>query len=234
MNGDEARETVLVVEDDPRVLRLEREVLEREGYTTLEAQDGEQALTTIVHKTPSLVLLDLYLPRLDGFTVCRRVREFSQVPIIVVTAKGSDEDKIRGFDAGADDYVTKPFSVNELVARVKAVLRRARPAADDQQLEPLLQVNQLTIDFAKNRVTMAGADVALTATEHRLLAYLARNAGRILTPDQILASVWGEGYEGEANLLRVTVARLRHKLGDDAKDPRYVVTRPGIGYSLAK
>lgn len=226
------KKTLLVVDDDPRIQRLERQILEREGYAVVQAIDGQEALQVVVDKNPVLVLLDVHMPRLDGFTVCQRVREFSQVPIVVVTGKGSEEDKIRGFEVGADDYVTKPFSPRELVARVKAVLRRASLGPAVEEAEPAVQVGDLQVDFSAHKVTVAGQEITLTATEYRLLAYLARNAGRVLTPDQILERVWGEEYLGEAHLLRVTLARLRQKLGDDAREPRYILTKPGIGYSL--
>ncbi|HEX78243.1 MAG TPA: response regulator transcription factor [Dehalococcoidia bacterium] len=223
---------VLVVDDDVHILRLMQRILELEGYRVLLASNGEAALDTFVKETPDLVLLDIMMPGMDGYTVCQRIREFSQVPIIMVTAKGNDQEKVRGLDAGADDYVTKPFSSKELAARVRAVLRRT--ALWEERPEPAFHFNDLAIDFARHRVTLGGQEVNLTATEYRLLSYLARNAGRVVTPDQILERVWGEEYLGESHLLQVNIARLRQKLKDDAKNPKYILTRPGIGYALMK
>jgi len=224
--------SVLVVDDDVHILRMTGRILELEGYRVLTASNGEIALDIFDKETPDLVLLDIMMPGMDGYTVCQRIREFSQIPIIMVTAKGNDEEKVQGLDAGADDYVTKPFSSKELAARVRAVLRRA--TLWDERPEPAFCSNELVVDFASHRVTLTGGELDLTATEYRILSYLARNAGRVLTPDQILEKVWGEEYIGETHLLQVNIARLRQKLGDDAKNPRYILTRPGIGYSMMK
>lgn len=224
---------ILVADDDPRILLLERQILEKERYAVLAARDGQEALDLIVEKAPQLILVDVHMPRVDGLTVCRLVREFSQLPIIVVTVMGSDDDKVLGFEAGADDYITKPFLPKEFIARVKAVLRRTSVR---EGLGPLADFGSgdLLVEFAKHRVTIGEREIALSGTEYRLLAWLAQNAGSILTPDQILERVWGEEYVGEAHLLRVTIGRLREKLGDDARNPTYLLTRPGIGYSLKK
>lgn len=222
---------VLVVEDDPRVLRLEQLVLEKEGYTVVTAGTGEEALDTLAEISPSLVVLDIGLPGMDGFTACRRIREFSQVSIIMVTGRDFNEDKINGLEVGADDYVTKPFSPNELAARVKAALRRS--SMGNVAIEPTVQVGDLFLDFASNRVVLSNREVLLSDTEYRLLSYLARNAGRIVTRDQILERIWGEEYVGEDHLLHVTIGRLRQKLDDPARRPRYILTRRGIGYSFA-
>jgi DNA-binding response OmpR family regulator len=221
---------VLVVEDDPRVLRLEQMVLEKEGYSVAHVDSGEEALEALAEINPSLVLLDVGLPGIDGFTTCRRIREFSPVPIIMVTGKDFNEDKVRGLEMGADDYITKPFSPNELAARVKAALRRS--SMTGEVMTPTIQVGELFLDFARNRVVVASKEVLLSDTEYRLLCYLARNAGRIITRDQILARIWGEEYIGEDHLLHVTVGRLRQKLEDPAREPRYILTRRGIGYSF--
>ncbi|MFC1934501.1 response regulator transcription factor [Chloroflexota bacterium] len=224
--------SVLVVDDDVRILRMIQGILELEGYRVLSAGSGEDALDALGKETPDLVLLDIMMPGMDGYTVCRRIREFLQIPVIMVTAKGGDEEKVQGLDAGADDYVAKPFSSSELAARIRAVLRRTtlwneRPA-------PAFHFHNLVIDFAGHKVTSGSQEVDLTATEYRLLSYLVRNAGRVVTPDQILERVWGEEYVGETHLLQVNMARLRQKLGDDAKNPRYILTRPGIGYMVTK
>lgn len=221
---------VLVVEDDPRILRLEQMVLEKEGYTVLTAGSGEEALDTLAEISPSLVVLDIGLPGMDGFATCYRIREFSQVSIIMVTARDFNEDKVKGLEIGADDYITKPFSPNELAARVKAALRRT--VMNSEVKEPTVQVGDLFVDFNSNRVMLANREVFLSDTEYRLLTYLARNAGRIVTRDQILERIWGEEYTGEDHLLHVTIGRLRQKLEDPARKPKYILTRRGIGYSF--
>jgi len=207
-------------------------ILQLEGYRVLKASGGESALDMFDEETPDLVLLDIMMPIVDGYTVCRRIREFSQIPIIMVTAKGNDEEKVAGLDAGADDYVTKPFSSSELAARVRAVLRRTR--LWNEQPKPAFCYEDLVVDFARHRVTVGEREVNLTATEYRVLSYLARNTGRVVTPDQILERVWGEEYIGDTHLLQVNIARLRKKLDDNAGVPRYILTRPGIGYMMAK
>lgn len=223
---------VLVVDDDVRMLRMVRRILELESYRIIIAGNAEAALDVFDSENPDMVLLDVMMPGMDGYTACQRIREFSQIPIIMVTARSIDEEKVRGLDSGADDYITKPFSASELTARVRAVLRRA-PLRDEIQ-EPILKCGDLVIDFGRQRVTLDGQYLNLTATEHRLLSYLARNADRILTPNQILEKVWGEKYLGETNLLQANITRLRKRLKDSAKNPKYILTRPGIGYMMVK
>jgi len=220
--------SILVVDDDVRMLRMMQRTLELEGYRVLTAASGQAALDVFDEETADLMILDIVMPGIDGYTVCQRVREFSQIPIIIVTAKDSDEEKIAGLDAGADDYVTKPFSARELVARVRAVLRRT--TLWDERPEPAFHSHDLIVDFARHRVTLGGQEVNLTAIEHRLLSRLVRNAGRVVTHDQILEAVWGEEYVGEHHLLRVNIGRLRQKLGDDSKEPRFIATKIGIGF----
>ena len=222
--------SVLVVDDDTHILRMLQRMLELEGYCVLTASNGVAALDIFDEKTPELVLLDIMLPDIDGYTVCRNIREFSQLPIIMITAKDNDQEKVQGLDAGADDYVTKPFSSNELVARVRAVLRRTR--LWDEHHEPAFSFQDLAIDFVRHKVTVGSQEVNLTATEYRLLAYLVHNAGRVVTPDQIIQAVWGEEYIGEAHLLQVNMARLRQKLKDNARNPKYILTKSGIGYMM--
>ena len=224
--------SVLVVDDDAHMLLMMQRVLELEGYRVLKVSNGEAAIDMLVEETPELVLLDIMMPTVDGYNVCRQIREFSQIPIIMVTAKGSDEEKVEGFDAGADDYVTKPFSAEELTARVRAVLRRTK--LGDERSESPFQSDALVIDFAQHRVTLSGQEVNLTATEYRLVSYLARNAGQVLTSAQILEKVWGEDYFGEIHVLQVNMARIRKKMGDDPKAPRFITTRTGIGYMFLK
>src|SRR5579884_1824161 len=225
--------TIVVADDDPQLLRLVARNLEMEGYTTHTASDGQQALDLVESKAPDLVLLDVMMPRLDGFTVCHRIREFSSVPVIIVTARGQDQDKVRGLDLGADDYLTKPFSVDELLARVRAVLRRAHLSANEHAQQPTITIGDLTIDYSQHLVSVHGREVTLTPTEYRLLAYLAQNAGRIVTQDMLLEEVWGAEYVGESHMLQVNINRLRRKLEADPVHPRYVQTKVGVGYFLA-
>ncbi len=229
-----ARKTrVLVVDDDIRLLRMMRRMLEMEGYAVITASDGETALQLLDgEEAPDLMLLDVMMPGLEGYTLCRRIREFSQLPIIMVTAKGKDEEKVKGLDAGADDYVTKPFSASELVARVRAVLRRS--SLTEEPIVPVFRCQDLKVDFARRQVFLGEREVNLTATEYRVLSYLVRNADRVLTPEQILTSIWGEEYAHDDNLVQANIARLRRKLGEDARDPRFIFTRPGIGYVFVR
>jgi DNA-binding response OmpR family regulator len=209
--------------------------LQLEDYDVLAASDGQQALELIENNSPDLVLLDVMMPRMDGFTVCYRVREFSAVPIIIVTAHGQDQDKVRGLDLGADDYLTKPFSVDELLARVRAVLRRSQFTTGEhtQGLRATTSTGNLVIDYSQHVVMLNGREIALTPTEYRIIAYLAQNVGRVVTQDLLLEPVWGEDYLGESHMLQVNINRLRRKLEVDATQPRYLLTKVGVGYSLA-
>lgn len=225
-------ERILVVDDEPHFLGLIRFNLEAEGYRVAGAATGEDALALLRENPFDLVILDIMLPGVDGFEVCRRVREISGVPIIMLTARGAEQDKVKGLRLGADDYVTKPFSAQELVARVKAVLRRSH-VADVPAREPRFSVGDLEMDFPAQQVTLRGRKVSLSPTEYRLLACLATSPGTVLSHGQLLERVWGPGYAGEQEMLRVTLWRLRHKLEDDPSTPRYVLTRPGLGYMLA-
>lgn len=227
--------TILTADDDPQILRLVARNLQLEGYDVVTASDGQQALEHLEAQKFDLAILDVMMPKLDGFTVCARVREFSSVPIIMVTARGQDQDKIHGLDLGADDYLTKPFSVEELLARVRSVLRRSQFAAtqEGQNLRPIVTLGELTIDFAQHRVTVANQEIDLTPIEYRLLAYLAQNAGRVVTQDLLLEHVWGEEYVGESHLLQVNMNRLRRKIEVDPARPRYLLTKMGVGYMLA-
>jgi DNA-binding response OmpR family regulator len=227
--------TILTADDDPQLLRLVSRNLEFEDYEVVTASNGQQALEMIETQTPDLVLLDVMMPKMDGFTVCQRVREFSAVPIILVTARGQDQDKVRGLDLGADDYLTKPFSVDELLARVRAVLRRAQFSASEraQAMNATTTIGELVIDYRQRLVTLAGQELLLTPTEYRLLAYLAQNAGRIVTQDLLLEQIWGAEYVGESHMLQVNVNRLRRKIEQDPAHPRYILTKVGIGYQLA-
>lgn len=227
------RESVVVADDDPRLLRLVQFNLQQAGYRVLTAPDGNKALRLAEGENPDLILLDVRMPLMDGLEVCRRVRNFSTVPIIMVTAKDSEEDKVAGLDAGADDYLTKPFGAPELMARVRAVLRRAR-LYSGETADPVFESGDLKVDFAQQLASRNGEPVNLTPTEYRIVAYLARHAGRVVTQSDLLTKVWGPEYENEAHLLRVNIARLRQKIEQDPSTPRHVITRPGIGYYLAK
>src|SRR6266849_3431833 len=227
--------TILAADDDPQLLRLMTRNLQLEGYEVLGASDGQQALERIESTPPDLVLLDVMMPKMDGFTVCYRVREFSAVPIIIVTARGQDQDKVRGLDLGADDYLTKPFSVDELLARVRAVLRRSQFTAREnaQGLRASTATGDLTINYSQHLVILAGREVPLTPTEYRILAYLAQNVGHVVTQDLLLEHVWGSEYLGESHMLQVNINRLRRKLEADPAHPRYIHTKVGVGYFLA-
>lgn len=225
-------EHVLVVDDEPRYLTMIRFNLETAGYRATCVATGEEALSVLATHEPDMILLDVMLPGLDGFEVCRRVRELSTCPIIMLTAKGTNEDKVQGLRLGADDYVTKPFSAQELLARVEAVLRRARPPESAKRQPATLAFGDLEIDFPRKQVLLAGADVRLSPTEYRLLCCLAASAGTVLSRGELLAQVWGDAYKGEDEILRVTLWRLRQKLADDPANPRYIITRPGLGYML--
>ena len=227
--------TILAADDDPQLLRLITRNLQLEGYDVLAASDGQQALELIENNAPDLVLLDVMMPRMDGFTVCYRVREFSSVPIIIITARGQDQDKVRGLDLGADDYLTKPFSVDELLARVRAVIRRSQFTAREytQGLRATTATGSLVIDYSQHIVMLHGREIALTPTEYRIIAYLAQNVGRVVTQDLLLEHVWGQEYLGESHMLQVNINRLRRKLEVDATQPHYILTKVGVGYSLA-
>jgi DNA-binding response OmpR family regulator len=224
--------TILVVDDDIRMLRMMKRMLELEDFLVATASSGDIALKLFEKESPSLVLLDIMMPDMDGYTLCKRIREFSKVPIIMVTARGDDKEKVEGLNIGADDYVTKPFSASELAARVRAVLRRAESQESTQPAT--FHYKDLVIDFTSRRVMVNSNELELTSTEYKMLSYICLNAGRVVTPDQLLAKVWGEEYMGAAHLLQVNIARLRKKLGDNAKSPDYIMTRPGIGYIITK
>jgi len=224
--------SVLVVDDDVRILRMMQRTLELEGYRVLTASNGEAALNVMDRETPCLVLLDIKMPDMDGYTICRRIREFSQIPVIMVTAMASDEERVQGLDAGADDYITKPFAANELMARVRAVLRRA--GGWNAHSKPVFNASDLVIDFTRNRVFLGSKEINLTSTEYRLLSYMAGNANRVVTLDQLLEKVWDNDHNGGSHLIQVNMSRLRWKLRDNARNPRYILTRPSLGYMMVK
>ena len=224
--------TILVVDDYESTQHKLGSMLRLKGYRVNTSISGAEALEHFNHESPDLILLDIMMPEIDGYDLCQSIREFSQVPIIMLTAKDSEQDTIDGLDVGADDYVTKPFLSKELLARIRASLRRTR--LWDERPSPPFQLDDLTVDFDNHRVQRGGKEIRLTATEYRLLSYLARNAGRVLTADAILTVVWGERYYGDVHLLQSTMTNLRSKLGDNARNPQYIVTRSGIGYTMRK
>lgn len=225
------RVCVLVVDDEPRVLRFVRAELESDGYRVLVANSGRQAIDLHESERPALVILDLIMPDLDGFEVLRRLRVSAQTPVIVLTARGSDVDKIRGLDLGADDYLTKPFNPEELSARMRAVLRRTQgPAALDER--QVLQFGALHVDLARRRVTIDGEDAALSPTEWQLLMNLVQHAGRVILHEDLLGMTWGPEYRNDLQYLRVWVSRLRRKIGESSHHPGLIKTVPGVGYMI--
>jgi len=222
---------VLVVDDEPQLRRFLRASLPAQGYRIVEAATGEEALREAAARAPDLVLLDLGLPDLDGVEVTRRLREWSAAPIVVLSARDQEQDKIRALDAGADDYLTKPFGTGELLARMRVALRHAgRGAAAD---EPVIVIGGLQVDLAARRVAVEAREIRLTRTEYRLLALLARHAGKVLTHRQLLKEVWGPGAVDQTHYLRVYMGQLRHKIEADPAQPRYFLTETGVGYRLA-
>jgi two-component system KDP operon response regulator KdpE len=219
--------TILLVEDDPALRRALRTMMRSRDLDVIEVGTGEEAVVVASGGTVDVIVLDLGLPDIDGLDVLRRVRSFSDVPVIVLTAHHEQSEKIRALDAGADDYVTKPFDTEELLARIRATLRRVPQAAP---APALVRADELEIDLARRRVTRRGEQVHLTRTELSLLELLARHPGKLLTQEFILREVWGPGYGTESNYLRVYVGQLRKKLGDEAAHPRLILTEPGIGY----
>ncbi len=224
--------TILVVDDEPRYVQLVVVNLETAGYQVDTAHNGQEAVERVANAAPDLILLDVMMPIMDGFTACERIREFSTVPIIILTAKGEERDRVRGLDAGADDYVVKPFSAQELLARVRAVLRRAERQTDSSFHQPVYNHHELQIDLARAQVTSDGMEIALTATEYRLLQTLAASEGRVQTPEDLLSTVWGPEYREDKEILWVCLSRLRQKIEPDPKNPIHIVTKQGLGYMI--
>lgn len=223
------RRRILVVDDEERMVRFIRLNLEHDGYLVSEAFNGKQAIQKLREALPDLILLDVMMPDLDGFEVLEMVREISNVPIIMLTAKGEEDDRIKGLEKGADDYVTKPFSPRELVSRVKAVLRRTEGATGS--MHGLIEIDErLKIDFDKREVWLEGKIVKLRPTEYKLLFHLVQNAGWVLSHDQLLTNVWGYEYRDEPHYVRLYINYLRQKLEKDAANPKYILTERGVGY----
>ena len=218
----------LVIDDEVQIRRLLRIILEANGYKVIEAANGRDGLVEAAARRPAIVILDLGLPDMEGVSVLKRLREWSRVPVVVLSVRDRDDDKIAALDAGADDYVTKTFSTPELLVRLRVALRHAQPAAD----EVVFRSGDLTVDLADRHVSVKGQEVRLTATEYSLLRLLVRHAGRVLTHRQILKEVWGEKSVDQSHYLRVYVARLREKIEPDPAHPALLITEPGIGYRL--
>lgn len=219
---------VLIVDDEPAIRRFLRASLAAHGYAVFEAENGQAALSAVTAERPDLIILDLGLPDLDGIEVTRLLREWTRIPIIILSVRGQEADKIAALDAGADDYVTKPFGAGELLARMRVALRRAGQSG----AEPVFSSDDLVVDLARRVVMVAGQEVQLTPTEYDLLRVLVTNAGKVLTHRQLLREVWGMGYEQEMHMLRVNVSNLRRKIESDPTRPRHVLTEPGVGYRL--
>ena len=220
---------ILVVDDEPKYVWTTQVILETKGYEVLVARDGQTAVEIAASEEPDLIILDIKMPGMNGYDACWRIREFSTVPIIMLTALAEDADKVEGLDVGADDYVTKPFSADELLARVRAALRRVE-FSEQKEPRPPFQAGDLLVDFERQRVYAGDQEVHLTAKEYRLLCELVEHAGRVLVPEYLLEEVWGMGHEEETLLLRQIIHRLRRKIERDPRSPRYIQTRIGIGY----
>ncbi|OGO35531.1 MAG: DNA-binding response regulator [Chloroflexi bacterium RBG_16_57_11] len=218
---------ILIVDDEPAIRRFLRTSLTARGYTIYEAVDGQDALQAVLSHRPDLLVLDLGLPDLDGVQVTRSLREWTQIPIIILSVREQEADKIAALDAGADDYLTKPFGLGELLARIRVALRRQATTAS----EPVFRDGGLSVDLSRRLVTVDGREVQLTPTEYDLLRVLVTYAGRVITHSQLLHKVWGEGYE-DMHLLRVNISNLRHKVEPDPTRPTYIHTEPGVGYRL--
>ena len=222
---------ILVVDDEPLYVRLLEETLKIEGYTVYTASNGYDAVEATSKHTPDLVVMDVMMPGMDGFSACQKIRTFSNVPIIMLTSKAAESDRVMGLDQGADDYVVKPFLGEEFLARVRAALRRGDPSRGKPAADIFIHGN-LQIDFARAEVLKDNRVVFLSATEYRLLLHLAHNQGKVLTSEDLLKSVWGDEYRDDKEILWVSISRLRQKLEDDPKQPVHIVTRSGLGYTM--
>ncbi len=223
---------ILIVDDDPAILRLLSTNLKARNYEVITATNGEESLEAVQKDFIDLIILDLMMPKIDGVEVCRRIREWSDVPIIILSARGDENDKVKCLELGADDYLTKPFGIAELMARIKTAFRhRGDPTVSPAQ--STFVCDGLEINFAKRRVTVNGREITLTPTEFALLQHLAVNSDKVLTHNMLLQSVWGSEYSSEKEYLRVFVGRLRRKLEPDPKNPKYIQTIPGVGYHIA-
>ena len=219
---------ILVVDDEVAIQRFLRTALDTGEFSLHQAENGHAALAAAAAARPDIILLDLGLPDMDGVEVIRRIREWSQVPIIVLSVREREDDKVKALDAGADDYLTKPFGVGELLARIRVALRRSLQQAP----EPVYRIDELEVDLGRRRVLVGGEEVQLTPTEYDLLRLLVTHAGKVLTHGQILRQIWGVAYVEQPHVLRVNISNLRHKIEQDPSRPRYILTEPGVGYRL--
>lgn len=226
MSGNQAR--VLVVDDEPAIRRFLHVSLTAHGYVVLEAATGQAALAAVASHHPDVIVLDLGLPDVDGVDVTRMLREWTQIPVIILSVRGQEEVKIAALDAGADDYLTKPFGMGELLARLRAALRRSSQAVS----EPVFTSSELVVDLTRRLVTISAREVQLTPTEYDLLRVLVTHAGQVLTHRHLLREVWGAGYQLETHILRVNISNLRRKIEPDPARPHYILTEPGVGYRL--
>lgn len=222
---------VLIIEDEPEIRRFLRVSLSEHGYLTLEAGEGGEGLTMAAAERPDLVILDLGLPDMDGMDVAKRIREWSKVPIIILSARGQETDKVTALDSGADDYLTKPFGVQELLARMRVALRKYTQVSDGDK-DPIFTAGKLKVDMAKRLVYLNDEEIHLTPIEYKLLHELIKNAGGLVTQQSLLRNVWGPGYAKEGHYLRVYMGNLRRKLEEDPAQPQYLITEPGVGYRL--
>jgi DNA-binding response OmpR family regulator len=229
-NTQRERKQILVVDDEPRMIGFIRMNLELEGHQVIEAHNGLEAMEAIRTKLPDIVLLDVMMPELDGFETLRMLREFSNIPVIMLTAKGEENDRVYGLELGADDYITKPFGPRELSSRIKAVLRRLSTPSSSPRESVLKIDDRLSIDFNRREVLINGKAEKLRPTEYRLLYHLIENAGWTVPHDQILAKVWGYEYRDEAHYVRLYVNYLREKIEEDPANPKYIITERGVGY----
>lgn len=229
MTSTADKKLILVVDDEPRMTKFVRMNLELEGYRVAEAANGLEALEKVKNDLPDLVILDVNMPELDGFETLKLIRQTGNVPVIMLTVKGDEEDRIKGLELGADDYVTKPFSPRELASRVKAVLRRTSMAAPTEKTEIKVD-DYLQIDFKKREVIVGGKHIKLRPTEYRLLYHLVNNAGYVMTHDMLLAKVWGHEYRDESQYVRLYINYLRQKIEPDPANPKYILTEHGVGY----
>jgi len=222
---------ILVIEDEQEIRRFLRASLTSHGYSLVEAEDGEGGIRQAASQQPELIILDLGLPDMDGLSVVQQIRSWSRVPIIILSARGQEQDKVEALDAGADDYLTKPFGIAELLARLRVALRHEARSAGGAG-DPVFSVGDLRVDLANRRVSVAEREIHLTPNEYRLLTTLVKHAGKVLTHRQLLKEVWGPGNASETHYLRVYMAQLRQKLEADSTQPRYLITEPGVGYRL--
>ena len=218
---------VLIVDDERPIRRFLRASLGSHGFEVLEAENGQEAINYLTSRHPDLVILDLSLPDMDGIEILKRLREWSETPVIILSVRESEEEKIKALDAGADDYLTKPFSVGELSARIRTALRHSKRIGD---LPSTFEMDGLKVDFVRRQVFVEMNEVNLTPTEYEILKYLIQNAGKVVTHHMLLREVWGIGYENDPHLVRVNISNLRHKVEEDPAQPRFILTESGVGY----